>query len=93
MKIKKNLDRWFAGRKRQGETPDPSAPAVAAPAQAPIPEALEPEVLAAIAAVIAIEVKMFMALQGQRFTFNAGSQSQGWSECGRLLIRPYQGVR
>ena len=93
MKIKKNLNRWFAGRKRQGEAPDQAAPAVAAPALPKVPDALEPEVVAAIAAVIAIEVKMFMALQGKHYTFNAGGQPQGWSEWGRLLIRPYQGVR
>ena len=89
MTIKKNLNRWFASRKQKGEVPDQAAP-VAAP---PAPETLEAEIVAVIAAVIAIEVKMFMALQGQRFTFNAGSQPQGWSEWGRLLIRPYQGVR
>jgi len=54
---------------------------------------VEPEIVAVIAAVVAIEVKMFMALQGRSFTFNAGGQPQGWSEWGRLLVHPYQGVR
>jgi hypothetical protein len=93
LKIKKNLDRWFAGRKQKGPAADHVSPATAAPAPPAAAETLEPEIVAAIAAVIAIEVKMFMAIQGQRFTFNAGGQPQGWSEWGRLLIRPYQGVR
>jgi hypothetical protein len=49
--------------------------------------------VAVIAAVVAIEVKMFMALQGRSFTFNEGGQPQGWSEWGRLLVHPYQGAR
>jgi hypothetical protein len=40
-----------------------------------------------------VEVKMFMALQGRSYTFSSGGQAQGWSELGRLLVRPYQGVR
>ena len=44
--------------------------------------------MAVIAAVVAIEVKLFMALQGRSFTFNEGGQTQGWSEWGRLLIHP-----
>lgn len=91
MKIKKNLNRWFAGRKQKGEAPDQTVPVVA-PALPDAAEMLEPEIVAVIAAVIAIEVKMFMALQGQRFTFNAGGQPHGWSEWGRMLLHPYEGV-
>jgi hypothetical protein len=87
--IKKNLKDWLAGRKPRVTE---QAPPVA-PAEPPAPETLEPEIVAAIAAVVAIEVKMFMALQGRSFTFNAGGQPQGWSEWGRLLVHPYQGVR
>ena len=85
MDIKKNLKGWLSGRK-------PKAPEVA-PAEPPAPETLEPEIVAAIAAVVAIEVKMFMALQGRSFTFRQDNQPQGWSDWGRLLIRPFQGVR
>lgn len=90
MDIKKNLKGWLAGRKQKEEAAAASAPAAAV--QPPAPAAPEPEVAAVIAAVVAIEVKMFMALQGPRFTFREG-QGQGWSELGRLLVRPYQGVR
>jgi hypothetical protein len=89
--IKKNLKGWLAGRKQKGETPEPSKPA--APVQPPAPADLEPEILAVITAVVAIEVKMFMAIQGRSFTFNQGGQPQGWSDWGRLLVHPYQGVR
>jgi hypothetical protein len=85
------LDRWFTGRKPKGEAQEP--PPAAVPVPAPTAEAVEPEIVAAIAAIVAIEVKMFMALQGRSFTFNEGGQPQGWSEWGRLLVRPYQGVR
>lgn len=91
MSIKKGWKEWLAGRKQKAEPPAP-APA-AAPAAPPAPAALDPGIVAAIAAVIAIEVKMFQSLQGPRFTFLAGSAPQGWSEVGKLLIRPYQGVR
>ena len=92
MDIKKNLKGWLAGR-RQKEEPQAQAPAdKAAPATAAA-EAVEPEVIAVIAAVVALEVKMFMALQGHSYTFGVGGQAQGWSEWGRLLVRPYQGVR
>lgn len=91
MDIKKNLKGWLAGRKQKDEAAAPFAPVAAV--QPAAPEAPEPEVVAVIAAVIAIEVKMFMALQGPRFTFREGGQPQGWSELGRLLVRPYQGVR
>ena len=90
MDIKKNLKGWLATRKHKDETPD-QAPAAAAPL--PAVEAVEPEIIAVIAAVLAVEVKMFMALQGRSFTFNVGGPAQGWSECGRLLVHPYQGVR
>jgi len=93
LKIKKNLNRWFPGRKQNGEVPDQAAPASAAPAPPQAVETMEPETVAAIAAVVAIEVKMFMALQGRSFTFKGENQPQGWSDWGRLLIRPFQGVR
>jgi len=91
--IKKSLKDWLAGRRQKEEgaaepVAAPSAAAEAAPA-----EELDPAVVAAIAAVIAVEVKMFQSLQGARFTFGAGAAPQGWSETGRLLVRPYQGVR
>ena len=92
MDIKKSLKDWLAGR-RQREEDVPPAAAPAAAAEAAAPEELDPAVVAAIAAVIAVEVKMFQALQGARFTFGAGAVPQGWSEAGRLLVRPYQGVR
>jgi hypothetical protein len=91
--IKKSLNRWFAGRKQKNEALAQELPPAAIPAPAPATEAVEPEIVAVIAAVVAIEVKMFMALQGRSFTFNAGGQPQGWSEWGRLLVHPYQGVR
>jgi hypothetical protein len=91
--IKKRLDRWFAGRKQKDETIPQAPPPADDPALLAAAEAVEPEIVAVIAAVVAIEVKMFMALQGRGFTFNEGSQTQGWSEWGRLLVRPYQGVR
>ena len=91
MEIKKRLDRWFSGRKRKDETRAPAAPAF--PVPTPAAAALEPEIVAVIAAVVAVEVKMFLALQGRSFTFNEGVQPQGWSEWGRLLVHPYQGVR
>jgi hypothetical protein len=90
--IKKNLKGWLAGRRRKDEPQDQAAPLEAAPAPAAA-EAVEPEVVAAIAAVVALEVKMFMALRGHSYTFGTGNQAQGWSEWGRLLVRPYQGVR
>lgn len=89
--MKKNLRGWLAGRKQKAAAPDQVPPAAAV--QPPAPETLEPEIVAVIAAVLAVEVKMFMALQGRSYTFAAGDQAQGWSECGRLLVRPYQGVR
>ncbi len=91
MDIKKNLKGWLAGRKQKDDAADlPAPPAAVQPAA---PEAPEPEVVAVIATVVAVEVKIFMALQGPCFTFREGGQPQGWSEWGRLLVRPYQGVR
>jgi hypothetical protein len=90
--IKKSLNQWFAGRKQKEGESAPEIP-VAAPVPASAAAAVEPEIVAVIAAVLAVEVKMFMALQGRSFTFNESGQPQGWSEWGRLLIRPYQGVR
>jgi len=90
--IKKNFNRWFTGRKQKDRGPAPEAPA-ATPVPAPAVAAVEPEIVAVIAAVLAVEVKMFMALQGRSFTFNEGGQPQGWSEWGRMLIRPFEGVR
>ena len=92
MDIKKNLKGWLAGRKHKDEPQGQPPPDAAAPAPA-AEETVEPEVVAVIAAVVALEVKMFMALQGHSYTFGAGGQAQGWSEWGRLLVRPYQGVR
>ena len=92
MDIKKNLKGWFAGRKKRTRPRRQPPPACAA-GSAPAAEAVEPEIVAVIAAVLAVEVKMFMALQGRSFTFSGGGQAQGWSEWGRLLVRPYQGVR
>jgi hypothetical protein len=91
--IKKSLNRLFAGRKQKNEALAQEPPPAAAPAPIPAAEAVEPEIVAVIAAVLAVEVKMFMALQGRSFTFRQDGQPQGWSEWGRLLIRPYQGVR
>jgi hypothetical protein len=91
LEIKKRLDRWFTGRKEKSGAPDQTPPPAAAPA--PDAEVVEPEIVAVIAAVVAIEVKMFMAIQGRSFTFNEGGPPQGWSEWGRLLVSPYQGVR
>ncbi len=93
MEIKKRLNRLFTGRKPKAGASDQVPPSAAVPVPSPKTEAVEPEIVAVIAAVVAIEVKMFMALQGRSFTFNAGGQPQGWSEWGRLLVRPYQGVR
>ena len=96
MDIKKNLNRWLAGRKQKGEAP---GQARKVPAEATLPaapaaaQAVEPEIVAVITAVLAIEVKMFMALQGRSYTFSGGGPVQGWSEAGRLLVRPFQGVR
>ena len=91
MSIKKNLKGWLAGRTQKDEAPEQATPARAAEAaEAP---ALEPEIVAVIAAVVAIEVKVFMALQGPHFTFGEGPQGQGWSDWGRLLVGPFQGVR
>jgi len=86
--IKKNLKGWLAGRKQKE-----AAPVVAPTPAAPPPPAVEPEVLAVIAAVLAVEVKMFMAMQGRSYTFQGGGQAQGWSDWGRQLVHPYQGVR
>jgi len=89
--IKKNLNRWFAGRKQKdANSPQEQPPAV--PVPAPAVAAVEPEIVAVIAAVLAIEVKIFMALQGRNFTFSEDGKPQGWSEWGRSLVRPYQGV-
>ena len=90
MEIKKNLNRWFGGRKQKdsGPAPEPPAAAVPTPAAAPV----EPEIVAVIAAVLAIEVKIFMALQGRNFTFSEDGKPQGWGEWGRSLVRPYQGA-
>lgn len=93
MDIKKSLNRWFAGRKQKNEALAQEPSPAAIPAPAPAAEAVEPEIVAVIAAVVAIEVKMFMALQGRSFTFKQDNQPQGWSEWGRLLVHPYQGVR
>jgi hypothetical protein len=89
--IKKSLKGWLGGRRQRDEVPAavPSRPA----AETAAPAALEPEIVAVIAAVLAVEVKMFMSLQGQRFTFSAGGPAQGWSDWGRQLVHPYQGVR
>jgi hypothetical protein len=89
--IKKSLKGWLGGRRQREEAPA-AATGVAA-TEAAAPAALEPEIVAVIAAVLAVEVKMFMSLQGQRFTFSAGGPAQGWSDWGRQLVRPYQGVR
>ena len=93
MDIKKNLKSWLAGRKRKNQAPEHEPSPTAGPAPVPAPEAVEPEIVAVITAVVAIEVRMFMALRGRSFTFNAGGQPQGWNEWGRMLVRPYQGVR
>jgi hypothetical protein len=90
--IKKNLKGWLAGRKNKDEA-QAQVPLEAAATPLPAVADVEPEIVAVIAAVLAVEVKMFMALQGRSYTFNGGGQAQGWSECGRLLVRPYQGVR
>jgi hypothetical protein len=88
--IKNSFKSWRAARKQKDEEPpSPAAPEKAVEAPAPV----EPEIAAVIATVLAIEVKMFMALQGQRFTFRQDSPSQGWSDWGRLLVNPFQGVR
>jgi len=34
-----------------------------------------------------------MAMQGRSYTFQGGGQAQGWSDWGRQLVHPYQGVR
>jgi hypothetical protein len=107
--IKKNLNRWLAGRRPEAAVPDEALKVPAGgtppPAAAPDAAAVEPEIAAVIAAVLAVEVKVFMALQGHRFTFDMDGPApggtpvrrppggQGWSEWGRLLVRPYQGVR
>jgi len=93
LEIKKRLDRWFTGRKQKNGTPGQEPPPAAVAVPAPAVAAVEAEIVAVITAVVAIEVKLFMALQGRSFTFNEGGQTQGWSEWGRLLIHPYQGVR
>ena len=105
MDIKKNLKGWLAGRRHKDEDQNRNA-ALKVPAEGPedprrggtalapaAAEAVEPEVIAVIAAVVAVEVKMFLALQGRSYTFGGSGQGQGWSEWGRLLVRPYQGVR
>jgi hypothetical protein len=86
--IKNTFKSWRTGHKHKDEAPPPQAPAE----MVELAE-IEPEIAAVIATVLAIEVKMFMAIQGQRFTFRRGAQSQGWSEWGRLLANPFQGVR
>ena len=91
MDIKKKLDRWLTGRKKD-EAPQAPAPAAEAAAVA-APTAVDPEIVAVIAAVVAVEVRVFMALQGPRFTFGEQGQPQGWSDWGRLLVGPFQGVR
>lgn len=93
MDIKKSLKDWLAGRRQKEEGVAEPAAAPPAAAEAAPSEELDPAIVAAIAAVIAVEVKMFQSLQGTRFTFGPGAAAQGWSETGRLLIRPYQGVR
>jgi hypothetical protein len=87
--IKRKLDRWLTGRKQARAPEPPPAPAAEATAVA----AVEPEIVAVIAAVVAVEVKMFTALQGPRFTFSEDGRPQGWSDWGRLLVGPFQGVR
>jgi len=89
--IKKSLKGWLAGRRQREEAPAAAGSVPAAEAAASV--ALEPEIVAVIAAVLAVEVKMFMSLQGQRFTFSASGPAQGWSDWGRQLVHPYQGVR
>jgi hypothetical protein len=107
--IKKNLDRWLAGRRPKAAGADEAlkvpVEGASTPAAAPAEAMVEPEIAAVIAAVLAVEVKVFMALQGHRFTFDMDGPApggtpvrrplggQGWSEWGRLLVRPYQGVR
>jgi hypothetical protein len=93
LEIKKRLDHWFGGRKQKDAAPAQETPAAVIAVPAPADAVVEPEIVAVIAAVVAIEVKMFMALQGRSFTFSEGGQPQGWSEWGRLLVHPYQGVR
>jgi hypothetical protein len=83
----------LAGRRQKNEPMAQEPRPATVPAPATAAETVEPEIVAVIAAVLAVEVKMFMALQGRSFTFNEGGQSQGWSEWGRLLVHPYQGVR
>jgi len=90
LSIKKNLNRWFSGRKDKEGGSEAGPPAVA---PALVAAAVEPEIVAVIAAVLAIEVKLFTSMQGRSFTFNEGGQPQGWSEWGRMLIRPFEGVR
>ena len=91
MSIRKRLNTWFGGAKAQAE-PLVSAAATACP-DCPVDDEPDPEVMAAIATVLAIEVKLFLAVQGQRFTFLDKARQPGWNESGRLLVRPYQGVR
>lgn len=92
MDIKKNLNRWFAGRKQKDVAPAQESPDAAAVA-VPVAAAVEPEIVAVIMAVLAVEVKIFTAMQGHHFTFSENGQPQGWSEWGRSLVRPYGGVR
>lgn len=69
-----------------------SAPAAGAapppPAAVPAPD---PDVLAVIAAVLEVELRLYHSLQGQRLTIARDGSATGWSDSSRLLASHTEG--
>jgi|GEM_PF-3923451 len=55
-----------------------------------IPTGIDPEIVAVIAAVLEIELKLYEHSRPGRFTFRRRGET-GWSEYGRSLLNPYRG--
>lgn len=85
---RKGLKRFLSSRKEEEVAPSASPAPVAAPPKAP---PLEPEVLAAITAVLEIELKIYESCRPGRFTFAGGNRTHGWTEIGKWAVRPFQG--
>ena len=51
---------------------------------------ISPEIMAVISTVVEIEIRLYQALRGTKFTFDSTSQ-RGWSEEGKLIVTPFEG--
>jgi len=76
------------GATGEGAPTEQQVPSVTEPASQPA--VVTPDTLAAIVAVLAIEIRLARSYSASRFTFKSQDQQQGWSDEGRLIVNPYQ---